>query len=155
MGNSSARDARIANVRERQKMALKLRLGGATYEQIANAGIGYSHKGSVQKAVKKAIAEIPREEASEVLALELARLDEVLRAIWPQVLKADLWAVDRFINIQNRRAQYLGLNERIPEDNTSEVKAALLGFIEGAKAKADEIEAREAKEAETPTDTEE
>ncbi|GGJ55746.1 hypothetical protein [Glutamicibacter ardleyensis] len=154
MGNSSARDNRIANTRERQKKALELRKAGATYEQIAEANIGYANRGTVQKAVKRAILEIPREEAKEVLALELSRLDDALRAIWPKIITGDLWAIDRLINLQNRRAQYLGLNERIPEDNSGEVKAALLGFLEGAKAKAAEIEAREATEQELPTVTE-
>lgn len=140
-GSNADSDKNRFSAQERVKLALKLRLSGATFQEIAEAGIGYSNKGSVSRAVKKALADIPREEATMVLQMELARLDVALRAIWPKILQGDLWAIDRLIAIQNRRARYLGLDDFQQDDNAEVAKSALRDFIVGAKERAKEIEA--------------
>ncbi len=140
-GSNPQSDKNRYTAQERVKLALKLRLSGASMQDIADAGIGYSNKGSVSRAIKKALKDIPREEASMVLHMELERLDIALRAIWPKILQGDLWAIDRLVMIQNRRARYLGLDDFQQDDNVEEVKSALRDFIVGTKERAKEIEA--------------
>jgi hypothetical protein len=65
---------RAMTAAERQAYALRLRRDGATYDDIARV-VGYADKASAYKAIRSALAEITREPAAEVKALELARLD--------------------------------------------------------------------------------
>src|SRR5262249_7331072 len=48
--------------------------------------------------------------AGQVRALELSRLDELHRALWPLGLRGDLQAIDRLLKIAERRARLLGLD---------------------------------------------
>lgn len=61
---------------ERQAYALRLRRDGATYDEIGRI-VGYADKASAYNAIRKALAEITREPAADVKALELARLDKL------------------------------------------------------------------------------
>lgn len=108
MANSSARDAAAVRLAERAKQALGLRRAGASYEQIgAQLGITRS---AARKVVTKAIARIPRDDAEQVLQLELDRLDALLRGLWPQAVKGHGGAVDRVLRVMERRARLLGLD---------------------------------------------
>lgn len=68
--------ARAMTAAEKQAYALRLRRDGATYDDIARA-VGYADKASAYNAIRKALAEITREPAADVKALELARLDKL------------------------------------------------------------------------------
>src|SRR5262245_40419937 len=72
----------------RGSRALELRMAGATYSQIAQA-IGYKSKASAYAAVERALAADMTRVADireEYRHLHLARLDRMLRAIWPKVV---------------------------------------------------------------------
>lgn len=99
---------RDINSRERQNQALGLRKAGATLEQISQA-CGYGSRSTAHKAIKRALAELPRENAEELRALEVARLDELLMAYW-QRAKKDVNAAHLVLKIASQRAQLLGLN---------------------------------------------
>lgn len=74
--------------RQRQREALSLRLGGATYRQIARQ-VGYANPGSAYKAVNRALREVNQGEAEELHALELERLNDMLSRIWPLATNGD------------------------------------------------------------------
>lgn len=106
-------------IAERRAMALELRKAGGSYRQIAETllgeeGIpkGYSpqlaHKDVTDELIR--LREQSAETAVQVLDLELARLDAMTAAIWPQAEKGDQFAIDRVLKIQDRRAKYLGLD---------------------------------------------
>lgn len=68
---------------------------------------------AVRTVLKDALAEIQaeqRELATEVLQLELQRLDLLLKVHMPKALEGDLDSFDRVIRIMDRRAKYLGLD---------------------------------------------
>jgi hypothetical protein len=99
-----------AKRRERRKSALALKRSGATYQQIADQ-LGFHDRAHAQKDVLKALREIGRDEAKDVLALELERLDAILRGgLFERARKGDLPSVDRVMKLMDRRASYLGLN---------------------------------------------
>ena len=58
----------------------------------------------------RGIKEIVREPAEEVLALELARLDEMLIKALESARNGDPQAIDAVLKIMNRRAKYLGMD---------------------------------------------
>jgi hypothetical protein len=76
--------ARIA-LAEKERRALELRKGGATYNRIAQV-LGYSDEGGAAKAVKRALADTLQEPAAEIRKLEAERLDAMQSALWPAAL---------------------------------------------------------------------
>ena len=141
------------NARTKEKIALDLRLAGATYEQIADhvhdkeSGEKlYSSKSVAWKAIDRAVKAIPAESAIRVKDLELQRLDVALMAIWPAVRRGDTFSIDRMLAIMNRRARYLGLDEKLEDDNTESVKTALTDFLKTASQLADQFVAEDSPE---------
>ena len=51
-----------------------------------------------------------RERASEVVTLDLARLDMLLQTVWAKALAGDLSSFDRVLKILERRARYFDLD---------------------------------------------
>ncbi|MDL4812798.1 hypothetical protein [Actinomadura opuntiae] len=104
-----AASARRVEAAQKRARALELRKAGATYDQIAQQ-VGFSNRGTAQRAVVTALREITAEPARDVLALELERLDAMLLGLWPDARRGDQQAIDRVLRIQERRARYLGLD---------------------------------------------
>jgi hypothetical protein len=99
---------RKADARRRQ--AFEYRMAGMGYVQIAER-LGVS-VGSAFNDVKRELREIEeetRETMEEMIALELERPDAAQLAIWPDVMKGKLKAVDRAISIVDSRCRLLGL----------------------------------------------
>ncbi|MDQ2727993.1 MAG: hypothetical protein M3Y91_09065 [Actinomycetota bacterium] len=119
-------------IRLRQDEALNLRLAGCSYPEIARR-LHYADKGRAHHAVGTALNRQPAEDAKAVRAMELARLDELLKVAWVQ-LHTDhvlvsagqivrdndgvalldhagkLAGLDRVIRIMERRSRYLGVD---------------------------------------------
>ena len=94
---------------DRQLKALELRKAGVNYQQIADT-LGYANPSGAFKAVERALKALQKEPASELLALELERLDAMLVAIAPAVRAGNFGAIDRALKIAERRAKLLGLD---------------------------------------------
>jgi hypothetical protein len=97
---------------DRRRNAVELKIGGATWQQIADR-LGYDSRASaytdVRRALQQSVAElaIPREEYRQ---LELDRLDEMQNALWSKVLEGDTKAIDTSLRLMDRRAKLLGLD---------------------------------------------
>jgi hypothetical protein len=94
---------------ERAKQALDLRKGGASFPEIARA-LGYAGPAGAYQAVMSALRKTLKEPAEEVRTLELARLDAMLLALWPQVRQGNQGAVEKALKVAERRAKLLGLD---------------------------------------------
>ena len=99
-----------AEIRDKQRKAVELRLAGANYHQIAQA-LGYNGHTGARHAVQRGLTMAITEPAAEVLQQELSRLDRLLSGIYPQAVQGNLAAVDRVLKIMDRRAKYLGLDQ--------------------------------------------
>jgi hypothetical protein len=112
----SAPKTRKKNIRavEFRRQCLDLRKRGYTYQKIAEAL--NSRSGTVEKGIKKALAEMIAEPAAEVLLLELARLDLLLIPQMSAAIRGNQGACDRAIKIMERRAKYLGLDKKEEAD---------------------------------------
>lgn len=93
----------------RQVAALKLRLIGLTYEEIARR-VGYSNAGAANKAVKAALTETKREDANELRIAESERLDALQAALMPKALKGDVSASQAILRLMERRSRLFGLD---------------------------------------------
>jgi hypothetical protein len=95
--------------------ALSLRLGGATYEQIARQ-LGYSNRGGAYNLVHQALKAMLREPAEQVRELEVARLDTMVLAYTPAMLRGDVKAGGMLLHVMERRARLLGLDAPVRVD---------------------------------------
>jgi hypothetical protein len=95
---------------ERDQRAWALRLSGATYPEIG-AALGVSMQ-RAQQICARMLKEhsVSSEQVETHRATELARLDRMQRAIWPEALKGNLGAVDRSLRLSERRSKLLGLD---------------------------------------------
>lgn len=105
---------------QRQQRAIELRRAGRSYREIARqVGIGVA---SAHRLITAAIADvraIVQDDAAEIRALELSRLDGLLGALWPKARQGDLGAVDRVLRIMERRAKLLGLDAPVKVARTN------------------------------------
>ena len=93
----------------RRGEALTLRRLGVSTAVIAQT-MGVTPR-TVQTWIKEAIQAITEEEAEEIRALELARLDAILVPQMRLALEGDGRAADVVLRIMDRRARYLGLDQ--------------------------------------------
>lgn len=109
---------------ERRAFVLRMRKAGATYAEIAEAALrqygpeqlpnGWDER-YAYKDVKRELDKLRNEigdSAETVLTLELQRLDDLLKGLWPLAARKDpdLKAVDRILRLMERRARLLGLD---------------------------------------------
>lgn len=91
---------------ERRAKALELHLAGVSYAEIAKA-VGYASKSGAHKAVQEALA-AARPEPGVPASLpesQLARLDAMLKGLWPAARRGDVHAVDRVLKIEAERRE--------------------------------------------------
>jgi hypothetical protein len=92
--------------------ALELRMGGASYSQIAQA-LGMSNKGTAHDAVRRALREDDERVAplrDQYRTLSLARYERLLRTWWPRAVADDLDAAKYVNTLLEREARLLGLD---------------------------------------------
>jgi hypothetical protein len=99
-----------AERRSKTIQALGLRASGATYRQIGDA-LGVSEP-TAWRLVQRESESMIRESASEVLELELQRLDRMLMGLWPDAIDGNVPAVLATLRIMEQRAKLLGLYDR-------------------------------------------
>jgi len=110
MGAKETRAKRTVTAERRQK-ALEMRKAGATYMQIGNA-LGISNVAAHKHvmAALKVLTEKTIEDASEVLRLELERLDQLQLQLWTKAKQGHLGSIDRILKVMDRRAKLLGID---------------------------------------------
>lgn len=99
---------------EFEAKASELRLAGLTIRQIASR-LDRSVSGTAQ-ALERALARTQKDAGDSMeawRAVEVARLDRLLVAVWPMAIKGNLGAVDRALRIAERRAKLLGLDASV------------------------------------------
>jgi len=96
----------------REERALNLRVAGFSLQQIVDQIPHFSYPSDAHRAIRNAYARsAPAHVVEAAREVELTRLDQMTRAIWPAVLRGDLLAMDRALKIMNHRMRLLGLNK--------------------------------------------
>jgi hypothetical protein len=138
----------LVAAREREARVLELRKGGATTRQIGDS-LGVSHQ-RAEQLLRRALDRLPREPAEELRRLELARLDALWLAMWPQAMQGAGWAVDRCLAVMARRARLLGLDAAdqradrlvdVLEEAAPLVAGVLLAVVDGLGLSSEQREA--------------
>lgn len=100
--------------REREKLALKLRLAGYDFTAIAEQ-LGTSRQGA-WKAVNR-VLERKRKEADKLagkyLDIQIERFEEMLKGVWPKAVAGDPAAIDRAIKLIEKVMFYRGMEPPI------------------------------------------
>ena len=95
--------------KKRAAQALELRIEGHSFSHIAEA-VGYNSTQACFSAVTRAIREIIREPAQELVKIDLERLDGMWTASYKAAKNGDEKAVLSCMRIMERRAKLLGLD---------------------------------------------
>lgn len=115
--SKAERDKRRLATAERRARILELRIRGQSLARIAKT-VGISVQ-SVHRHISKAIDRRARELASELLEVELMRLDEMQEGLWLDATTGEWRSVEAVLQIMARRAKLLGLDA--PTKTTTEV----------------------------------
>jgi hypothetical protein len=94
---------------ERQREALRLRKGGATYEDISRA-LGLGSTAAAHGLVRYALHKVIREPAEQVLRLELQRYDALLAGLWAKAEAGNEDAVETCLRVMSARQKLLGID---------------------------------------------
>lgn len=96
---------------EKLTAALELRTGGATYREIATI-VGFHDASHAKRSLDKFLARMEIDAAKEVVALDLARLEEyMMRCTYALRENGDLHQIDRLMRIMEMRYRLLGIND--------------------------------------------
>lgn len=128
----AASKARQQALRDRDRLALQLKVAGATYADIASQ-LGWHDGSGAFRAVERQLAALPTPDIESIRQLELNRLDSYAQAIHTQALgdpggpgrqatPPDLAALDRLIRIHAHRVRLLGLTREPAEDMTERLR---------------------------------
>lgn len=118
--NTKKNRARTAEIHAKQQQALQMRMTGMTYMEIARA-LGYANPSSAKAAVDGAIWRAEKDAAKEVVALDLARLDEYqMRCTHALRTNGDLHQIDRLMRIMEMRYRLLGITDETVRQLQSE-----------------------------------
>lgn len=98
---------------EKQKLLLEARTRGLSWREAGKVA-GYRSVSAAYDAGQEAIADIPREAANEARALEMQRIDEIVRANWHNMQMGDPEAGNLILRAIDRRAKLLGLDLQEP-----------------------------------------
>lgn len=108
-----SRSGPIKRVR-RNRMIVELRSAGLTFAEIAEqiTAQGYPLSGNAaEKVVRKEmekLADENREDVSKLRALDLYRIDQALKVLWPKVREGNLKAMREYRAFIDQRSRLLG-----------------------------------------------
>jgi len=104
---------RDVNAASRLQVALKLRLSGLSYDEVARQA-GYADRGAAFHAIQRELGRCIPENIEAYRAEELAIINAMHAECWEMFMnkknKMRLFAADRLIALSERRCRLLGLN---------------------------------------------
>lgn len=118
--------------REKQRQALELRKGGASYAAIAQA-VGYNDASAARKAVVKAFGEIVQEPAEELKVIQTERLNHMLLALWPKIQQGDERSITTGLAIMDRLGAMNPQGSNVTVNTGAQVHGDAILVVDGSK----------------------
>lgn len=118
----------------KQTRAAQLRVAGYSYAEIART-LGYANESGAWKAAEAARKGALREAGSQLLDLEITRLDSLQRASMTRALGGDPASIRVALRVMEQRAKLLGLYEARGEERIADTRQALAVFAGQMAAK--------------------
>ncbi len=145
--NRAAREAEAELAAQtKRKQALEYRLAGMNYRQIAEK-MGWANQSSAHTAVKQALADIPKDAATEMIAVQNEQMLMMQLALVKDVRRGDPNSVGAMLKVMDQQAKLNGLYGATQEEDTISVAVALANFLGGAKEAAARIAAERPEDA--------
>ena len=94
----------------RKARCVELALAGHSFDEIA-LEVGYANRGTAWRAVQDSLNSRIAEAVTEYRELELARLDALQAAHWPQAIAGSVRSADLVLRVIDRRMKLLGLDQ--------------------------------------------
>jgi len=117
-----------AERKKQRDLAVQMRLGGATYQQISDA-LNYRGANNAHRDVQAGMDELGADSPEDSVKAEVARLNVLRLSIWKEARQGNLRAIDRVMKIDERLAVLNG-----PAPSVVEVKVT--GYDEIAARRA-------------------
>lgn len=128
-----------ADMADRQRKAMELKIAGATFDQIA-AQLGYADASGAWRAVCRGLIETQRPVADEYRALTDRRLERLLLSVWPAAIAGDLKANEQARRIIADLRRLWGTDMPVKVDATvtqrTETDAALQALVDELERRA-------------------
>lgn len=100
---------------QRKARCVELALAGHSYDDIA-AKVGYKNRGTAWKVVMNALAQNVAENVDSYREIELARLDALQAAHWPDAISGQVpKSAELVLKIIVQRSKLLGLESQVAE----------------------------------------
>lgn len=133
-GDRSTPQARLST-KQKEARALELRIGGASYQQIADAMGIKGGRSAAHKMVKRALDAIPAEGATELRQVELARMDELEMRLRARLRSGDVSVANALLRLSDQRAKLTGMYQS-PEigADMGQLAAVFAGLMASASA---------------------
>ncbi|TMR90606.1 hypothetical protein [Nonomuraea basaltis] len=126
-----ADDRRKLEIAQRRNQALQMRIAGVSPTLIAER-LDYNSPQAVNADITAALKRAAKAEsmaAEHLLHLEIGRLDRMMAALWPRVLKGEVQAAEACLKIVNKRASLLGLDQINRNGHPDNDMASVLGTM--------------------------
>lgn len=116
----------------RREYLYSLRIAGLSYSDIRNRLFEEKNTRYSFERIKRLIAEHIEihnivEPFENIIYLELSRIDQAIKAINPEIVKGNMFAIDRLLKLLDRRAKYLGLDKPIKQEMKTTNKVIVIG----------------------------
>jgi len=132
---------------EKQRMAMNLKLMGASYAAIAKQ-LGYASASGAHKAVRKGMRNALQDSATDLRDATYMQLQSMLMVWWPQAIKGDAQASAVVLQILDRVTRLYGLDglptgEEIDEKGVLTIGGTKDNYIEAMRNARGERKARQ------------
>lgn len=107
----------------RRQQAIQMRVTGYTLTEIAQA-LGYGTPSAVHAAIDRGLTLTRQADVEQLRDVEGRRLDSISKVLWPQVLAANIQAIETYLKVMARRARMFGLDLTLPP--TTEIKGGIV-----------------------------
>lgn len=109
-GNAKRPTNKRLHAKEKERRAVAMRLGGYTYQQIADA-LGYSSRSAAYAVVQRAMDNAHMDTVKMHKQLQVSRYEFMLGLLWPQVAMKDPGAMQQALAVMDRLERLLGLQQ--------------------------------------------
>ncbi|KZF17315.1 hypothetical protein [Rhodococcus sp. EPR-134] len=120
---------KVVTAAVKRREAVKLRAHGLSIPAITKR-VGYNSDKVTREAIRQELKSADREDLTQLLELEMMRLDKMTVTAMNAVQAGDLKGVDAGLRIMARRAAYTGLDATQRENDYSDVDRWLAGDAE-------------------------
>lgn len=117
------------SVKERQRMAMNLKMMGASYQAIADQ-LGYADASGAYQAVQAGSKAALKDSAIDLRNVTYLQLQNLLMVWWPRALKGDRDAGVMVLQIQDRVRQLFGLDGLPAAEEIQEEGVLVIGGTE-------------------------